>query len=185
MRSVACRSKIVQLRRSVRGVIAMQQGPQPVSEDGRYLWNGQAWLSLSPDGMQVWDGVRWQPRPSHQSIRPVSALYPAIGSPATRPDGSVAVALLSLLASAQGIFALVVGATGSNGGAFILGIVILVCFVLATWYSRGWTHVRSLRGGRKLVVMGVATLGALNLCLVGAIFPIIKAIQWHEDSVRA
>lgn len=39
-----------------------QQGKPPISDDGRYWWDGAAWQPLfSPDGRHRWDGRQWVP----------------------------------------------------------------------------------------------------------------------------
>ena len=43
--------------------------PSPIlSPDGRFVWNGAAWIPIveSPDGNFVWDGTEWRPRQSIQ-----------------------------------------------------------------------------------------------------------------------
>jgi len=41
-------------------VIQQLGGAPPISDDGRWWWDGQAWQSLfSPDGRFKWDGQRW------------------------------------------------------------------------------------------------------------------------------
>ncbi len=42
--------------------MSQQTGKPPISDDGRFWWDGAAWQPLySPDGAHRWDGRRWVP----------------------------------------------------------------------------------------------------------------------------
>jgi hypothetical protein len=42
--------------------VGQQTGKPPLSDDGRFWWDGAAWQPLySPDGAHRWDGARWVP----------------------------------------------------------------------------------------------------------------------------
>jgi len=42
--------------------VSQQTGKPPISDDGRFWWDGAAWQPLySPDGAHRWDGRRWVP----------------------------------------------------------------------------------------------------------------------------
>ncbi|HSP09060.1 MAG TPA: hypothetical protein VLU92_05645 [Candidatus Dormibacteraeota bacterium] len=68
---------------------AITPNSPPISPDGRFWWDGQAWQPLySPDGMWRWSGQAWVPL-----AEPFGAEAGSLGSPAmTQPTPSYAAA---------------------------------------------------------------------------------------------